>query len=181
MTDHKWLIVLLAGKCLLLRNSHHLSSSSQSLRLHRMTLLHILTTHVSAVSLCVKCYWSWVLNSVFQLTICVSYMLYMGFYSLRAGRSEDRIPVGARLPAPVQTGLAAHPASCRMATGSLSWGYSDRGVALTTHNPSSAEVKERVELYLCFISGPSWPVLGRTVPFIFTVGFCNVPISGRTT
>jgi hypothetical protein len=114
--------------------------------------LHILTTYVSAISVCVKCYWSWVLNSVFQLTICVSYMLYMGFYSLRAGRSEDRIPVGARLPVPVQTNLAAHPASCRMATGSLSWGYSGRGVALTTHNPSSAEVKERVELYLCFIS-----------------------------
>jgi hypothetical protein len=26
--------------------------------------------------------------------------------------------------------------------------------------PSSAEVKERVELYLCSPSGPSWPVLG---------------------
>ena len=35
-----------------------------------------------------------------------------------------------------------------------------RGVALTTHPPSSAEVKERVELYLCSPSGPSWPVLG---------------------
>jgi len=26
-------------------------------------------------------------------------------------------------------------------------------------HPSSAEVKERVELYLFFPSGPSWPVL----------------------
>jgi hypothetical protein len=25
-------------------------------------------------------------------------------------------------------------------------------------------VKERVELYLCFPFGPSWPVLGRTLP-----------------
>ena len=28
--------------------------------------------------------------------------------------------------------------------------------------PSSAEVKERVELYLCSPCGPSWPVVGRT-------------------
>jgi hypothetical protein len=30
--------------------------------------------------------------------------------------------------------------------------------------PSSAEVKERVELYLYSPSGPSWPVLRRTLP-----------------
>jgi hypothetical protein len=34
------------------------------------------------------------------------------------------------------------------------------------HPPSSsARVKERVELYLYSPSGPSWPVLGRTLPF----------------
>ena len=31
--------------------------------------------------------------------------------------------------------------------------------------PSSAEVKERVEPYLYSLSGPSWPVLGWTLPF----------------
>jgi hypothetical protein len=31
--------------------------------------------------------------------------------------------------------------------------------------PSSAEVKGRVELHLYSPSGPSWPVLGRTLPF----------------
>ena len=31
--------------------------------------------------------------------------------------------------------------------------------------PSSAEVKERVELYLYSPSGPSWPALGLTLPF----------------
>jgi hypothetical protein len=37
------------------------------------------------------------------------------------------------------------------------------------HPPSSsAEVKERVELYLYSPSGPSWPVLGRTLPCLFT-------------
>ena len=30
---------------------------------------------------------------------------------------------------------------------------------------SSAEVKERVELYLYSPSGPSWPVIGLTLPF----------------
>ena len=37
-----------------------------------------------------------------------------------------------------------------------------RSVALTT-SPSSAEVKERVELYLYSSSGPSWPVLEQTL------------------
>jgi len=36
--------------------------------------------------------------------------------------------------------------------------------------PSSAEVKERVELYVYSPSGLSWPVLGWTLPFTFT---CN--------
>jgi len=31
--------------------------------------------------------------------------------SLRAGRTADRIPVGTRFPAPVQTGHGAYPAS----------------------------------------------------------------------
>jgi hypothetical protein len=36
-------------------------------------------------------------------------------YWLRGGRSGDRIPVGLRFSAPVQTGPEAHPASCTMA------------------------------------------------------------------
>ena len=39
--------------------------------------------------------------------------------SLRAGRPGDRIQVGARFSAPVQTGPEAHPASCIMGTGSF--------------------------------------------------------------
>ena len=34
--------------------------------------------------------------------------------------------------------------------------------------PSSAEVKERVQLYLYYPSGPSWSVLGRTLPLPFS-------------
>jgi len=32
--------------------------------------------------------------------------------------------------------------------------------------PSSPEVKERVELYLCFTSGPAWPFLGLPLPLL---------------
>ena len=38
---------------------------------------------------------------------------------IRAGRSGDRISVGARFSAPVQTDPGTHPASCTMGTGSF--------------------------------------------------------------
>jgi hypothetical protein len=38
--------------------------------------------------------------------------------------------------------------------GAFPWGYSGRGVKLTT--PSNAEVKEWVELYLHYLNTPSW-------------------------
>jgi hypothetical protein len=34
---------------------------------------------------------------------------------------------------------------------------------------SSAEVKERVELYLYSPSGPSWPVTGRTYLYLYVI------------
>jgi hypothetical protein len=37
-----------------------------------------------------------------------------------------------------------------------------------THFPS-AEVKERVELYLFFLSGKSWPVIEQTLPLPYTL------------
>ena len=52
---------------------------------------------------------------------------------LRAGRSGDRIPVGARFSAPVQTGPGAHPASCKMGTASFPGVKSGQGVTLTPH------------------------------------------------
>jgi hypothetical protein len=41
------------------------------------------------------------------------------------------------------------------------------GRAVNHPPPSSAEVKDRIELYLYFFSGPSWPFLGRTILFCF--------------
>ena len=79
--------------------------------------------------------------------------------SLRPRRSGDRIPVGARFPATIQTGSGDHPASCTMGTGSLP-GVKRPGRGVEHPPTSKAEVKERVDLYLYSTSGPSWPVLG---------------------
>jgi hypothetical protein len=56
-----------------------------------------------------------------------------------------------------------YPASCTMDTGSFP-GVKRPGRKVDHPPPSSAEFKERVELYLYSPSGPSWPVLGRTLP-----------------
>ena len=76
--------------------------------------------------------------------------------SLRAGRW------GARFSAPVQIGRGAHPASYTMGTGSFP-GVKRPGRGVDHPSPSSTEVKERIELFLFPLSGPSWPVLGRTL------------------
>ena len=79
--------------------------------------------------------------------------------SLRAGRSEDRIPVGARFFAHVQTGPGAHPTSYTMGTGSFP-GVKRPGRGVEHPPSSSADVKQRVELHLYSTYGPSWTVLG---------------------
>jgi hypothetical protein len=83
--------------------------------------------------------------------------------SLRARQSGDRIPLGARFSAPVQNGPGVQPTSYTM--GNVSFPEVKRpGRSIDQPPPSSAEVKERVELYLYYISGPSWFVLGWTLP-----------------
>jgi hypothetical protein len=73
--------------------------------------------------------------------------------------TRKKIPVGARFSAPVQTSPGAYPASCTMDTESfLEVKRPGRGV--DHPHPSSAEVKERVQLYLYSPCGPSWPVTG---------------------
>jgi hypothetical protein len=69
---------------------------------------------------------------------------------LRAGRSGDRIPVGgggARFSAPFHTGSWAYPSYYTVVTGSFP-GVKRPGRGVDQQLPSSAEVKERVELYL---------------------------------
>ena len=71
--------------------------------------------------------------------------------------------MGTRFSSPLQTGLGSFPASYTMGTGSLP-GVNRPGRGVDHPLPSSAEVKERVVLYLYSPSGPSWPVLGTTSP-----------------
>jgi len=66
--------------------------------------------------------------------------------------------VGARYSAPVQNGPGDHPASYTIGTGSF-LGVKRTRSGVDDPPPSSAEVKERIELYIYFPSGPSWPVV----------------------
>ena len=70
-------------------------------------------------------------------------------------------------PHPFQTGPGAHPASYTMGTVSFP-GVKRLGRGIDHLPPSSAEVKEGVQLYLYSPSGPSCPVLGQSLPFICT-------------
>jgi hypothetical protein len=74
---------------------------------------------------------------------------------LRAGRSGDRILVGTRFSATVQTGPGAHPAYCTMGTGSFLGGKERPGRDADPSPPSSAVVKKEY-------SYTSTPPMGRT-------------------
>jgi len=75
--------------------------------------------------------------------------------------------VGARFSEPIETDPGSHRASCTMVTGSV-LGVKQLGQGIDNPPPSSAEVKETVELYLYSTSRPSWSVIGRTlVTFTF--------------
>jgi len=73
----------------------------------------------------------WRKVQITNLTI-VSFCQFFSCF-LRVGRFGDRIPVGARFSAPVQTGPEAQPASCKMGIGSLPGVKSGRGVTATPH------------------------------------------------
>jgi len=55
------------------------------------------------------------------------------------------------------------PPKQRVSFPELKW----RGHSRDHLPPSNAEVKERVEQYLCSPSGSSWPGLGWTIPLLY--------------
>jgi hypothetical protein len=77
-------------------------------------------------------------------------------YGLDGPGIESR---GDKISAPVQTGPEARRASYTMGTG-----VQRAGLGVGHPSPSRAEVNERVDLFLCSPSGPSWPVLRWTFP-----------------
>jgi hypothetical protein len=77
---------------------------------------------------------------------------------LRAGRSGDRFPVGARFFAHVQTGPGAHPASCTMGTGFIP-GVKRPGRDADHPPPSSAEFEHEQNYTSNPHLGPLWPVI----------------------
>ena len=77
-------------------------------------------------------------------------------YGLDGQGTEPRW--GARHSAPIQTGPGGRPASYRVSTGSFP-GVERPGRGVDHPFTSSAEVKERVQLYIYSPSGPPWPVI----------------------
>jgi len=67
--------------------------------------------------------------------------------------------VGVKFSAPIQTSPGAQPTSYTRGTGSFP-GVKWPGHGVDHPPPYSAEVKERVELYLYSPIGPSWLILG---------------------
>jgi hypothetical protein len=90
---------------------------------------------------------------------------------LRAGRSGDPIPVGARFTSPVQTGSGTHPSSCKMGTRSF---------------PGVKRPRPGVDLYLHFTVPVPLSSLYCTCIFIFTLLYMylylhfTVPVSLRS-
>jgi hypothetical protein len=76
-------------------------------------------------------------------------------------------PGGGKFFTPVQTGPGAHPTTYTKGPGYFP-GVKRPGHGVDHPTTSSAEVKERVGLYLYSTSGPSWPVLGSPLPLTFT-------------
>jgi hypothetical protein len=82
--------------------------------------------------------------------------------SLRAGRSGDRISVGRHIPHPSRPTLGTIQSVVQLVLGLFPEGKA-AGVWRWPPTPSNAQFKETVDLYLCFYSGPSRPVLRWTL------------------
>jgi hypothetical protein len=76
---------------------------------------------------------------------------------------------GRDFPDSSRPALGPHPASYRMVPGGKA-----AGARRWPPTPSIAEVEGRVELYIYSTPGPSWPVLGWTLPSYVTDGQTNM-------
>jgi hypothetical protein len=77
---------------------------------------------------------------------------------------RDRVPAEEKFSATVQTDRGVYPTYYTMGTGYFQ-GVKRPGHGVDHPLSSSADVKEKVELYFYSPSGPSWPVLGWPLPF----------------
>ena len=88
------------------------------------------------------------------------------------GRSGDRIPVGSEIFC-----TRPDPSSHLYNGYRVSFpGVKRPGCGINYPPPSSAEIKERVELYLCSSSGGLWSVLRWTLPFNLNKSLLNILI-----
>ena len=97
---------------------------------------------------------------------------------LRAGWSGDRLPVegGKIFRQPSRLTLRPAQTPTQRVPNRFPGGVT-RPRPGVDHPPSSAEVKERVKLYLYSSSGPSWNVLGRTLPPSYVRAMCTAVLS----
>jgi hypothetical protein len=94
-----------------------------------------------------------------------TFYITVGSDCLRVGRSGNRISMGARFSATVQSGPGA-PSSLLYNGYWVSFsGVKRPGRGVDHTSPSSIEVKQGVEPYLYSPSGPSWLVLWWTFLF----------------
>jgi hypothetical protein len=75
----------------------------------------------------------WAVRPIQSLSACTRVRFTYSDW-LKAGRSGDRILVGARFSPLVQTGPGVHPASCTLGTGSFPGVKRGRGVTLNPHS-----------------------------------------------
>jgi hypothetical protein len=109
-----------------------------------------------------------VVSELDKVLVCYLAWWNIKMFAVLIGRSGDRIPLGARFSAPVLTALGLH--NILFNRYRLSFRGVKRPASGFDHStPSSADVKERVELYIYSPSGTSWPVLGWAVPWPFPV------------
>jgi hypothetical protein len=119
------------------------------------------------------------------MAITMSYLFWVWHSdSLQTGQPAKWIPVGARLSALVQTGPAAHPASCTTGNWFQSQGQSGRGIALNTHPHLAPRLKKEYRNNVTFPPGLHGRLHGEhrvsQLPYAVTGGSKARKLSGSS-